>query len=130
MKVTLVCGAPGSGKTTYVQQRRNPGDIVWDFDVIMQAITGLPMHEKPEDVIGLVLGMRTGFFGALESRRPQKHVWIIGTCPTRRERAEITQRFGADLVVLDTDEATCRARLLARGHSAESVRKYFERLEP
>ena len=41
-KVYLVCGAPASGKTTYVKQHKEPGDFVLDLDVLRQAL-GAPV---------------------------------------------------------------------------------------
>jgi hypothetical protein len=129
--VTLVCGAPASGKTTYVEEHRRPGDLVWDFDFIVQAITGLGMHNKPDDAIPLVLGMRSGFLTALRERPPrQSDVWVIGSCPTRKERADLVGQLGATLVLLTTDEATCTARMKARDQSVQPVRKWFARYEP
>ncbi|HEX4129735.1 MAG TPA: hypothetical protein VHZ24_06810 [Pirellulales bacterium] len=38
--ITVVLGPPGSGKTTFVANSRSPGDVVWDFDVMLAALTG------------------------------------------------------------------------------------------
>lgn len=37
--VYLVCGLPGSGKTTWVQKRLKPNDIVYDMDAVAGALT-------------------------------------------------------------------------------------------
>jgi predicted kinase len=40
-QVTLVYGPPCAGKSTFVQERALPGDVVLDFDVI--ARRGVPI---------------------------------------------------------------------------------------
>ena len=43
MRVVVVTGPPCSGKTHHVQEHRNPGDVVIDFDTLAHAL-GYP-HE-------------------------------------------------------------------------------------
>ncbi|MFI7643728.1 AAA family ATPase [Nonomuraea sp. NPDC049400] len=40
----VVTGPPAAGKSTWVQQRAQPGDIVVDFDALAAALTG-PGHD-------------------------------------------------------------------------------------
>lgn len=42
----IVYGAPGSGKTTYVLEKKAANDLVIDIDLIWQALTGMPMYSR------------------------------------------------------------------------------------
>ena len=41
--VTVVCGPPGSGKSTHVDGHKQPGDLVVDIDALYVALTGLEL---------------------------------------------------------------------------------------
>lgn len=43
-RVMLVVGPPASGKSTYVESRMKPGDIILDLDAIRSEITGKPLY--------------------------------------------------------------------------------------
>ena len=74
---TVVTGPPGSGKTTYVNARRKPGDLVWDWDYVAREMTGLPLHETPEDLIPHLNGMAETLCREVATRPPKRNVWII-----------------------------------------------------
>jgi len=61
---TVVCGQPGSGKTTYVERFKAPNDLTWDYDVVMADITGLPLHQFLPGAIGSVLAHRDAWIEA------------------------------------------------------------------
>jgi 5-methylcytosine-specific restriction protein A len=42
--LTIVCGAPGSGKSTYVRSNSKVGDLIIDLDVIASGMSGSTLH--------------------------------------------------------------------------------------
>lgn len=76
---TIVTGPPGSGKSTYVNKHRKPGDLVWDWDEVAKVMLHLPMHETPEDCIPHLNAMAEVLCREVATRCPARDVWIILT---------------------------------------------------
>jgi hypothetical protein len=117
--ITLVAGPPAAGKTTYVAQRAQPGDMVLDWDVILSALTGLAVYERPElvtyyanvTVKRVVLALKW----AMLHGRPVPDTWVIRTAPKRAQRwvysLDPPGGLGAAVVVLPTSAEICHARI-------------------
>ena len=98
-QVTLVCGPPCAGKTTYVRERAQPGDTVLDADVIGQR------------------AMSKALRGPLEGR-----VWVIRCCPGARARQVLAAELGgAEVVLLLPTERELLRRAMARTHPRRHV---------
>jgi 5-methylcytosine-specific restriction endonuclease McrA len=108
---TVVCGSAGSGKTTYVQQHKQPNDPVFDYDVAMAEITGLPMHQSLPGAIGSVLAKRDQFIEST-AHCPYR-VWIIVSNP-EAVIVRMLRAVGASVIVMDTPHDVCAQRLQAR----------------
>ena len=52
-QVVVISGRPGVGKSTYVEERRRTGDLVWDLDAVAAAL-GFPTYPRPLDVAQLL----------------------------------------------------------------------------
>lgn len=129
-KRVVVAGPPGAGKTTYVNSRKNPGDIVWDYDAIMSAITGLPIHEKTMAAHTVVHAMREAFMRTI--RTVDADIWIISSAATVKERAEF-ERLGMKIATLATEESVCLDQIKGRDNYddfALSVARWWDRYEP
>ena len=99
-KVILVCGPPCSGKSTYVMAHWTQGDLIFDYDRVMEAVTNLPSHERCPYAFDFVNVMRDAFYRRAEPGRHSGTIWIIEGAPQRSRREELMARFGAELVLL------------------------------
>src|SRR5699024_9945835 len=79
VRVHIVYGAPASGKTTYVRDRIGDNDIVYDFDDLMQSITGLPYHVPNKNAVTYVMRIRDVIISRLHEDDRIDNAYIITT---------------------------------------------------
>ena len=79
MKVYVIHGSPLSGKSTYVEAHKGPNDLIYDFDLIMKAISGLPSHQDNKALISYVVDIRNLLIAKLKSETKIDNAWIITT---------------------------------------------------
>ena len=129
----IVWGAPASGKSTYVREHLQPGDLVVDFDAIKYAISF--SHASNENLFPIAAGIREYLLQAIENGQADcRNVWVIGCFPRRSERNELAERIGAEMIHMDADYKACIERA---GNDKQrnitlrraAVDKYFEQLE-
>jgi len=108
---TVVCGQAGSGKSTYVENHKQPMDAVFDYDVIMHEITGLPMHQGLPGAVGSVLAQRDQWIEA--TRYNNNHCWLIVSSP-KAAIVGMMRDAGAAVITMDTSDEECQRRLRQR----------------
>lgn len=111
--IYLVTGPPASGKSTWVREHAQPGDITIDFDAIANVLTppdGKP-HKHTPAVQAITKAARQAAIDAALST-PDVDVYIIHSAPG----AQTLQRYqtlGAHVITVDPGEdivlARCRA---------------------
>ena len=127
--VTLVCGPPGSGKSTYVAERLYPGDVVCDLDAIVAAITAQPLHTKPVAALPLAWEMRDAFLSRLLRPLQVHHAWVIAGAPKRSERDRY-RMAGARVVLLPVPAAECKARADRGPDWRDAIDRWWADYEP
>ena len=110
--IRVVSGLPASGKSTYIKDHKQDSDLVWDMDVVMTALIGLPRSEKSRDCLGVVIAMREALVAELAYKRPDRDVWIIVTADD--QAALVVEQLGAELVRCQVPEAERQRRLSER----------------
>jgi predicted kinase len=109
--VTLVCGAPGAGKTTYVRQHEQPGDVIIDLDDIKQSICN-DRYSDDAAVVKRAFRVRGDLIYSL-ARREAGRAWLIVVAPTNEERVAWLAALGpkATMQAIDTGRAECHRRI-------------------
>lgn len=110
-QVTVVCGPPGSGKTTYVLARAKPLDLIFDLDRLLSALSLCESHVKPEYMLKTAWEARDAMYAFLERSRNIPRAWIIEGAPTPERRMMLRDRFKAEIVVLLPTREQCLERI-------------------
>lgn len=102
--VTLVCGPPGAGKTTWVRQQAQPNDIVLDLDVIA---------ERTENRFHALMRRNKMVRGLASAQSGE--AWVVVCAPLATERiAWRTLLHAHRTVVLTTPLAICLRQMEQR----------------
>jgi predicted kinase len=122
-KMTLVCGPPGSGKTTYVRERLNRGDLIVDLDDIWSAFTGQQKGDHPDGLLPYICEARDAVLKKWGQNR-RTDIWFIHSAASRRKRRAVRRMFGADVVVLETTPNECVRRATEQGRDPVKTFKW------
>ena len=105
--IHLICGPPRSGKSTLIEQRRRPGDFLIDYDEIMRAVTGLPLHQHPhsEPAAQVAHWLAYDALLAMLSRLtrlqdPGCDVWVATAMLSSDRARQLGDHLGAEVVEL------------------------------
>lgn len=110
--VTVVCGPPGAGKSTYVKDRMKWGDLVLDLDELYRALSGLPQHDHPDCLVPFALAARDAIINKLAEPSDVRHAWIIMGGAKRAERNEVRETLKAEIIILEVPTEECLRRIM------------------
>ena len=129
-KVYLVYGAPCSGKTSFVNNAKGNSDIIVDIDNIWQCVTGGERYYKPNALKRNVFALRECLLDTIKRRAGNwERAWIIEGAPFRSAREDYINKYGAELIHINADKATCLMRLQndkERAGVYDEWKKYIE----
>lgn len=122
--IHVILGAPCSGKSTYVREHAQEGDVIVDYDAIARAL-GAGGHMPDGDIKQAAFKAREAAIGyCIESGCES---WIIHTSPTETQR-EAYENAGAEFIEMETDMETCLERAEQDGRppgTDQAIRDYY-----
>ena len=110
--VTVVCGPPLSGKTTYVKQNARRGDLIVDVDWLYAALSGQELHYTPEELLPFVTSARDAVYERLMRPSKVERAWIITSKP--EAASQIVARLNAKRIDLSVAPTEAQLRRHAR----------------
>lgn len=134
--VYIVYGSPCAGKNTYVNQVSQRGDLIVDFDAIMQAISGCPSHYHLNGLKKPAFAVRDTLIEQIRIRNGYWHdAYIIGCYPRKLQREKLAEKLGAELVYIEmTREKAKLIAMSSRGAQGQEwcgfVDRWFDSYEP
>lgn len=134
-QVFLVYGSPLSGKTTFVKDNMNAGDIVCDMDSIWESISAQPRYIKPKRLTQNVFAVRDLILDMIRTRRGNwLNAYVIGGYALVSERERLVRSLGAREIFIDTPKEECLLRLKESDRNQSEYKKYildwWERFDP
>lgn len=130
-KVYLITGASCSGKTTFVKERIQAGDIVLDIDDLWQMVSGMPRYTKPNSLKPIVFNLRNEIKDQIaKGAGTWRNAFIIESLPLATDRKREAEKYKAHNVEVITLEATreeCIQRLYAdpNGRNIKDYENYI-----
>ena len=112
-QVFIVYGSPLAGKSSYVREAMNEGDLIIDIDNIWECVSGCERYVKPKRLNSVVFSVRDNLLESVKYRRGKwLNAYIIGGYPYQAERERLAESLGAREIYIDTPYEECVKRLM------------------
>lgn len=119
--LTIVCGPPGSGKSTYVRERARQYDTVIDLDLIVANLSGQPIYQAGKEWLLKAAYLRNRQL--IELSRTDRPAWFIVSGRGKDERAWWSGKLQPkNMVVLDLPLDECIKRIRADDRRTDSAK--------
>lgn len=137
-KVYYVYGAPCSGKSTFVKDNMQVGDLVYDIDRLWQALSGQPEYIKPNSIKDVLFSVTRTVIDSINMRQGTwQNAWVIEGGALVGDRKRRIETLGAESIFIDTDKETCLQRLTAdesrqsvQSQWVEYINNWFDTYQP
>ena len=128
-ELTVVCGPPAAGKTTYVKQNAAHNDMVIDLDILSVESLGIPLlHATLKQRDGLIRKRNSMLSLFTNGKTTRSKCWLIVTAGTFKQRKYWREKAGR-LVVLDTDKYECKRRIEKRDITDQEKQQLFDAVD-
>lgn len=105
--LTVICGPPCAGKSTYARAHARVGDVVVDYDALARALGSDRAHEAPVAVADVAYAARDAAISRLLAKGWPG--WVIHSSPSAAQ-AVAYRDAGARVVLVDPGIDECLRR--------------------
>lgn len=130
-KVYLITGAPLSGKTTFVREHMQEGDLVFDIDDLWQILSGQPRYIKPNTLKSMVFNLRLTIKEQIaKGAGSWRNAYIIESLPLATDRKREAERYKAhntEIITMEASREECLNRLytMPNGRDIKAYEEYI-----
>lgn len=112
IELIIVCGAPGSGKSTYVLKNKKDNDIVIDLDEIKAEIGDTTLYSLDDSMLEKAIIERNYRLSKLSNTINTGQIaWFITSSPTIRQRQHWRDTLKPkEIIVMSTSKDLCYER--------------------
>lgn len=111
-EIFLVYGSPLAGKSKFVSNVAEPGDLIVNIDNVWACVSGLDKYTKPPRLNAVVFAVRDKLLECVKYRVGKwNNAYIVGGYPLISERERLCKELGAREVYIDSSKAECLERL-------------------
>ena len=129
MTLYVVTGPPASGKTTYVRQHAQPGDVTIDYDALANCLTPhdpAKPHHHPPHVRAITKTVRQAAVEAALKHSQTVDVYVIHSMPSR----DLMRRYlehSAQVVAIDPgiDVVLARCKAERPWQMQQAVKEWY-----
>lgn len=110
--VYLICGSPCSGKSTYIKEHMQRGDLICDVDLIYGAISGQDSHDAEMYTHEIACKLDSDLKDMIRDRvGGWKDAYVVSLANTTEKLCKAKERIKADEVIfIDTPYDVCMER--------------------
>lgn len=129
-RVFLVYGSPCSGKTTWVKENAQHGDLIVDMDSIWECISNSDRYHKSNRLKANAFGVRDCLLEQVKTRTGMwNDCYIVGGYPLKTDRDRLCDLLGAEPIFIDESKDICLSRA-ENSEWKEFVKDWFESYVP
>lgn len=113
--LTIICGPPASGKTTYAKTHAGPNDLIIDLDLIAAELSWQDGKSwDRERYLGPAIFRRNDLLGSISNSTQYQAAWFVIGEPSARKRAWWENKLEPkQIIVLETPASVCLERIEA-----------------